>query len=122
MTRYILGVGCRRGVSCNLISDAVEGFLNENNISIAQVALFASCDLKNNELGLLEFLKKNGSECLFFSKDELKDVEVPTPSDRVFSKIGASSVCEAAVILAGGELMINKRKYHSCITLAAGVV
>lgn len=115
---YTLGIGCRRDVSCGDISAAVEDALKQAGIEMEMISGIASCDLKSDEKGLLEFSEKNGLKIKFFSSDELKEVEVPNPSERVKGVLGASSVAEAAALLAsGGKLVLEKQKYVN-ITVA----
>lgn len=58
----------------------------------------------------------------FYTADELKTVDVPTPSEVVQKHMGTPSVSEAAALLAsdGGRLVLNKQK-GSNYTLAVAV-
>lgn len=58
----------------------------------------------------------------FYTTDELKTVDVPTPSEVVQKHMGTPSVSEAAALLAsdGGRLVLNKQK-GSNYTLAVAV-
>jgi len=121
---YIIGIGCRRGVTSSNIESALFKLLNEKNIKLESVSELASIDLKSNEEGLLAFAKKWHLNILFFSKDQLNSIDVPTPSQMVQNKIGTPSVCEAAAILAGKKgkknkstLIVEKQKYGN-ITIA----
>jgi cobalamin biosynthesis protein CbiG len=115
---YMLGIGCRRGVSCKDISAAVEDALKKSGIEMDMISGIASCDLKSDEKGLLEFSEQKGFKIRFFSGKELKEVEVPNPSERVKGVTGAPSVAEAAALLAsGGKLVLEKQKYSN-ITVA----
>jgi cobalt-precorrin 5A hydrolase len=98
---YIVGIGCRRGVSLADIESAFYDVLNKKSINIESVKKLASIDIKSDESGLLSFAKKFNLEISFFSKDQLKSIDVPTPSEMVQSITGTGSVCEAAAILAG---------------------
>jgi len=120
MKQYILGIGCKRGVSCSEIEQAVQAVLDAYNIDSERIYEIVSCDLKVNENGLLNFVKKWQLAIRFFSSKELKSLDVPNPSARVIEKIGIPSVCEAAAKLAGnGILLVEKQKFGN-ITIAIG--
>ena len=104
-----LGIGCRRGVSCGAISEAVLDVLDKFSIERESLSFAASVDLKADEAGLLEFADKWGLDLRFFSKNELEQVEVPNPSGTVLGKIGIPSVSEAAALLSISEV-VNKQE------------
>jgi cobalamin biosynthesis protein CbiG len=83
----------------------------------------ASVDLKADEDGLLSAALELGRPVDFFSRSELREVEVPNPSARVQAQIGVSSVCEAAAIRSAdsGRLLVTKRKTPN-VTLAVARV
>jgi len=129
---YIIGIGCRRDVTCAEIESAIFDVLNKKSIKIESIKELASIDLKSDEEGLLFFAKKWGLNIAFFAKDQLKIIEVPSPSEIVQNKTGTPSVCEAAAILAGSInsamdgfnkqgnnpiLIVEKQKYGN-ITIA----
>jgi cobalamin biosynthesis protein CbiG len=120
---FVLGIGCRRGVSCEDISTAVEDALKKVGIGMEMISGIASCDIKSDEKGLLEFSEKNKLKIKFFPGEELKEVEVPNPSERVKGVVGAPSVSEAAALLAsGGKLVLEKQKYGNItVALAAEI-
>jgi precorrin-4 C11-methyltransferase len=74
-------------------------------------AKYCTIDVKAEE-PFVDILKKEGHEVEFFTADELKQVEVPTPSATVAKHVGTPSVCEAAAILGSnnGKLIIPKIK------------
>ncbi|NOY74247.1 MAG: cobalamin biosynthesis protein, partial [Kiritimatiellaeota bacterium] len=109
----VVGIGCRKGVSRDEVADAVETMLSSNSLKVSDVDFLASCDVKRNESGLLEFAAAIDAEIRFFSVDELKGIEVPTPSERVNERIGCPSVSEAAALAASqGRLIAPKRKFE----------
>lgn len=124
MRKLILGVGCRRDVSFAELKAALLLFLEKNGIEPDEIGLLASCDLKSDELGLLELASYLEVKILFFPKEDLNRVAVPNPSAKVAVKIGTPSVAEAAAILAGtGRLLVEKHKYGNLtFALAIGPV
>lgn len=120
MKTYILGIGCRKGVNAFEIEKAAESVLSAYKIKPELIFEIVSCDLKANEKGLLDFAEKWQIPIRFFSLDELENIIVPNPSDKVQEKIGAKSVCEAAAKFAGnGNLVVEKQKFGN-ITIAIG--
>jgi cobalt-precorrin 5A hydrolase / precorrin-3B C17-methyltransferase len=120
MERYVLGIGCRRGVSSCAINHAFEQLLKDSDIEEFQIALVATCDVKSDEEGILEFISEKELDIRFFSSEELKGVDVPNPSENPLKHVGTPSVAEASAILAsnGGELVVEKTKFFGDITLA----
>lgn len=87
---------------------------------MSEVIKIATCDVKADEAGLLEFAEKYQLPIQFFTTEELATVEVPNPSDKVIDKIGTPSVSEAAAKFAGnGNLTVEKQKFGN-ITVAVG--
>lgn len=118
--KYIIGIGCRRGTTCAEIDQAVKSVLEEHNISITEISLIVSCDLKAYETGLLEFSEKFGLPIRFFTTEELATVSVPNPSAKVEEKIGSSSVCEAAAKFAGNGILVAEKQKLGKVTVALG--
>ncbi|MCD6292648.1 MAG: cobalt-precorrin 5A hydrolase [Deltaproteobacteria bacterium] len=110
--KVVVGIGCRRHTPHAEIEDAVSTVLAAHGIPWSQVLEIVSVDLKKDEPGLLEFAAAKSLPIRFFSAAELDKVEVPSPSAKVQSVTGSSSVSEAAALLAGrGELLVKKEKF-----------
>ena len=113
MKKYIVGLGCRRGVSSEEISAAIEKTLGREKIH-----LIATCTLKSDEKGLLEYAESKGIRLVFFTPEELSKIEVPSPSEKVRHHINSSSVSEAAAIAAGDRIISPKSIHNGKITVA----
>ena len=113
MKKYIVGLGCRRGVSSGEISTALEKELGTKKIHI-----IATCTLKADEKGLLEYAESKGLKLAFFTPEELAGIEVPSPSEKVKKHINSHSVAEAAAIAAGGRIISPKSVHNGKITIA----
>ncbi len=113
MKKHIIGLGCRRGTTCDEISKAIENVLGGKSIS-----LIATCTLKCNEKGLLEYAESKGIKIVFFTPEELSKIEVPSPSEKVKKHIDSHSVSEAAAIAAGGRIIFPKSIHGGKITIA----
>ncbi|MDD5659292.1 MAG: cobalamin biosynthesis protein [Actinomycetota bacterium] len=117
----ILGLGMRKGVSEKEIEEAVNWVLDKHSLSINNIRMIATADVKSKEKGLLSFAYKKELPIRFMEIDKLKQAERAVKySLMVKQKIGAGSVCEASAILAGTrtELTVPKIIYRKKITVA----
>ena len=73
---------------------------------------YCTIDVKADEEFCTMLEEEYGEEVVFFSAEELAQVDVPHPSDTVMKHVGTPSVCEAAAILGSnhGQLLIPKVK------------
>ena len=73
---------------------------------------YCTIDVKADEEFCTMLEEEYGEEVVFFSAEELSQVDVPHPSDTVMKHVGTPSVCEAAAILGSnhGQLVIPKVK------------
>lgn len=111
--KYIVGLGCRRGVSSEEISSALA-----KTMGTKKIGLIATCTLKSDEKGLLEYAESKGLKLVFFTPEELSKIEVPSPSEKVKKHIDSHSVSEAAAIAAGGRIISPKSIHGGKITVA----
>lgn len=112
MTRVILGLGCDRGTSLETVRTAVEQALGSAGLCLAQVAGAATIDKKSDEQALLQLADQQAWPLHFFAAELLAQVPVPNPSETVRKYMGTPAVAEAAALLAaGGELIVEKYKY-----------
>ena len=73
---------------------------------------YCTIDVKEDEEFCSMLEDKYGKEVIFYSAEELAEVEVPNPSTTVLKHVGTPSVCEAAAILGSnhGKLIVPKVK------------
>lgn len=109
--KYVIGVGCRKGIETKQFEEQLLIFLREKQIPIYLVQTLASIDLKEKEQAILDFSRKYGIEFLTYSAPELVAVagEFHT-SEFVQSVTGVDNVCERSARLASGakELFLGK--------------
>lgn len=108
----VVGVGCHTNVSYEQLHTAVHRTLAAAGLSPRSLWRLASIEGRV-ELEPFERLARNmGVELVGYSAEELKRLDVPSPSCRVAKAVGTPSVCEAAALLGseGGELVVNKCK------------
>lgn len=97
-----IGVGCERNTSLSLVERAIQQAIAQADTAIEAVAGIASADRKADEQALLTLIRERRWAFRTFSAQELDQVAVPTPSERVRSEMGTASVAEAAALLASG--------------------
>jgi cobalt-precorrin 5A hydrolase/precorrin-3B C17-methyltransferase len=115
----VVSVGCSRGADAAEILDLLDSSLHEAGLSQKSIASLASIDVKSGEAGLIEAAKELAVPLSFHTTEELAAAEVPNPSPVVAGAVGTPSVAEAAVLVSGAELLLEKRK-SSRATIAIG--
>lgn len=106
----VAGVGCSRGASAGEILELLRSSLREARLSEKSIAHLASVEAKRDEPGLREAARELGLEVRFHHADELSGIEAPNPSEAALKAVGTPSVCEAAALAGGGELVVEKQK------------
>ncbi len=115
----VVGIGCNSGTLSVEIEDAVREVFVSNNLSFNSIKVIATIDLKKNEEGLIEFMKRYGFELMTFTSDELNSVDGLEGSIEVFRATGAYGVAEPSALLASqsGRLLVPKRRFSN-VTVA----
>lgn len=104
-----LGIGCRRDVSAQDITAAVEQVLTAHNIHRRAIKCAASIDLKANEEGLLAFCKGWNLPVDFYDSEQLRQVSGDfTPSQFVCEITGVDNVCERSAMIGAEKLLVKK--------------
>jgi cobalt-precorrin 5A hydrolase len=113
----IVGVGCRRGISSDRIVEAVNRGLEQVSISLDEVRLLASVDIKADEDGLLQAASELGIPLRFIASEEVRSSSREFEhSQFVEEKVNLPAVAEAAALLAGRRTQLILPK-----TASAGV-
>ncbi len=115
----VAGVGCSRGAGADEILTLLDASLAEAGLSKKSVAALASIDVKRDEAGLLNAAGRLGVAVRFHPAEALSAVGPPNPSEVVREAVGTPSVAEAAVLVSGAELVVDKRK-SAMATVAVG--
>ncbi len=113
----IIGIGCKKDTGKAEILHAVNDALNRYNLEPDSVKKGASAWLKKDEKGLLEAFHELGKELIFFSKEEIFELEgkIHKESEFVKAKTGVSAVSEPCAYLASernGEFIARKLVYN----------
>jgi cobalamin biosynthesis protein CbiG len=116
MKRIIVGIGCRKGVSEDIIKKAILSSLKEKDVSLTEVRLAATIDIKRNEKGLIGACSQLNLPLVFIDKERIKSFCGKIKSSEVVRrKLGLKGVCEPCALLAGrkAKLISKKKIYHS---------
>jgi cobalamin biosynthesis protein CbiG len=106
--RLVVGAGCSLGCSAEELAALVDDALAHLDGAVVAVA---SVDRRAEEPCVTALAAKFGVPLRTFAADELKHVDVPTPSAAVHVHVGTPSVAEAAALLAApGTLIVPKRR------------
>jgi cobalt-precorrin 5A hydrolase len=97
VSAWVIGIGCRRGVSVGQIHAAVFAALGVEPLS--NVRALASIDGKRDETALLEFAALHLLPIEFFPKERVAQVRTRA-SEQVRALIGIDGVCEPCALLA----------------------
>lgn len=108
-----LGVGCRRDCNPEGVTDYISNRLIENGIAPSAIKSVSTIDIKKDEAVVARLSEWNNVKlCNIYAADELKDIEVPNPSEKVREVTGVAGVAESCAIKAsdGGRLILEKQK------------
>ena len=116
----VLGIGCRRGISAEIIERTVTILLWDHRIPLVRVVETATIDVKKEEDGLLRFAAAHELPLRFYTASELAAVQGEfTSSERVLHAVGVDNVCERAAVLCGGKgKLILKKNAKDGVTVA----
>lgn len=107
--RVVLGVGCRKNIDYDLLYRQIMSVLREHNLTMEQVFLLASIDLKKEEPALKRLQKEWKLEFRTFSADALGRLAGEfTLSQFVQEQVGVDNVCERAAMLAAQQEMARR--------------
>lgn len=111
--KYVLGVGCKKETDSAKLEDYLQSILEQQGISIEEIAALASIDVKKDETCLLKFSEKHRIPFRTYSAQKLQAVPGEFHSSAfVKNTVGVDNVCERAAICAagdGGRLMLSKQ-------------
>ncbi|MDA7980257.1 MAG: cobalamin biosynthesis protein [Pirellulales bacterium] len=111
----VLGLGCDRDTSLDVVEDGVLKFLEEQKLSVKSVRNIASIDKKSDERALIELAEKYRWSFDVYPAEQLDVVEgIENPSETVKKYVGTRSVAEAACLLSSGanRLLMPKQPFR----------
>lgn len=107
-----VGLGCDRGTPLATVEAALEQALASVGLTLQNVAVLASIDMKADEEAFLQLSAMRSWPLHFYAASQLAEVVVPNPSETVRRYMGTPSVSEAAALLAASSqtLLVEKFK------------
>jgi cobalt-precorrin 5A hydrolase len=126
----VLGIGCDRGATVDMIDRGVATILRRHSLSPKCVRTLATIDKKKDETALFALAERLGCPLQAFTAEQLDRVPgIENPSEAVRYFVGSRGVAEPAALLAAGatRLLIPKEIYTEpgagrSMTLAAARV
>lgn len=110
----VLGLGCDRGASLEMIDRGVDALLAAHGLSAKSVKEIASIDKKADEPALLALSQRRRWPFRVFTAEELDaPTGIENPSETVKRFVGTRGVAEPAALLASGapRLLVPKQVY-----------
>ncbi|MDC7224527.1 MAG: cobalamin biosynthesis protein [Spirochaetales bacterium] len=116
----ILGIGCRRDTEDGVIEEAVGRFLSEQDLTVFDIRLAATVDLKKTEGGLIRAMDRLGIPLVFFSGERINSLDDDfTRSEAAMRQLGIKGVSEPCALLAGrNSRIIQEKTVQGPVTLA----
>jgi len=120
MKKIIVGIGCKRGVSEDTVKKAILNSLEEKDISLKEVRLVATIDIKRNEKGLIDACSGLDLPLVFIDRERIKNFCGSIRRSEVVERnLGLKGVCEPCALLAGRKTkLILKKKIYPGVTIA----
>lgn len=123
--KVVVGIGCRRGKSCEEIYTGFKNSIDELKIHKSRVNCLSSAEIKKDEKGILNLASALNLDVNFVDMDRLKLFESPDiqKSEFVKSKFGINGVCEPSALITAGfdsELIYKKTSYDG-VTISVAV-
>ncbi|MGH8548852.1 MAG: cobalt-precorrin 5A hydrolase [Methylococcales bacterium] len=110
----ILGLGCDRGATSEMVERGLQALLAEHRLSIKSVKAIATVDRKADEAAFLYLSERYGWPVRIYSACDLDAVPgIENPSATVKSHVGTRGVAEPAALLCAQApaLLVPKRIY-----------
>lgn len=108
-----IGIGCRKGIECRFIVEAIKEELKKLNLSMYSIGRMGTAEVKKNEKGIIEASRYFNCPLKIITIEEIKKVEDRfTKSQFVKDTIGVYSVSGPVAFLLGGNMLSEKSKYN----------
>ena len=118
--KVVLGIGCRKGISSQVLRSAVEAILAEAGLAPTDLRCAVSARAKEGEAGLVSALREMDIPLLFLGAERINNYDGPfEPSPAASRNLGLKAVAEPCALLGArrGSLLISKRRI-SGVTVA----
>ncbi|WP_099290877.1 precorrin-4 C(11)-methyltransferase [Butyricimonas sp. Marseille-P3923] len=108
-----LGVGCRKECNPEGVAENIFHALESARLSPLALASVSTIDLKKDEPLVHDITRKAGVSLHVYTADELKDIEVPNPSEKVTEVTSVPGVAETCALKSASNtrLLLEKQKH-----------
>ncbi|MGH7417638.1 MAG: cobalt-precorrin 5A hydrolase [Candidatus Rokuibacteriota bacterium] len=110
----VLGLGCDRGASAEMVERGVRAILDKHRLSVRSIKAIATVDRKQDEPAFLYLRDRYDWPLETYTAAQLDAVPgIENPSETVKRHVGTRGVAEPAALLAAGAraLLVPKRVY-----------
>ena len=119
----VVGIGCKKGKTCDELKDFLFRNLQKENLDIKAVKAICSIDLKKDEPGLTKLCEELELPFYTYAADVLKKQDGDFSSSQFVKGItGTDNVCERSVIAYGCKRLLLKKTSENGMTIAIGVL
>ncbi len=129
ISKIVMGIGARKFISDKKVLNAINKSCKNLEFDVSRIDSFATVDIKKNEIGIINAVKKLNKNLNIISlnqiKEELKNSkeECFSYSDFVYKKFGVGSICEPVSTIQAGinSNLIFKKTSFDGVTIAVAV-
>ncbi|EAH4448809.1 cobalt-precorrin 5A hydrolase [Listeria innocua] len=119
--KFVLGIGCRKGVSAKTMEEVFTHFCEQENIHPRAFREIHSITLKAEEPAILQLAKKWNIHFIVHSAEELQTVAEKYPtSEFVLKTVKVGNVALSSADIGSNGNVITKRFAENGVTFAAG--
>ena len=123
--KIVVGLGSKKNIKTSSVVEAVKSTLKLLNLPIERIDSFATGEMKENELGIINAANEFGLPLEIVPTKLIKNFKNNdiTCSDLVIEKFGLPGVCEPSSLIAAGEdsLLIFRKTPYNGVTVAVAV-
>ena len=117
----VAGIGCKRDTPLAELQEALETTLAAADLSLGSVRAIATADLKADEAGLIALAQALGLPLEIVASETLAALAPtdfsPSAAQEKFGIAGVAEPC--AVVISGGELLVQKQSFAQCTVAVA---
>ncbi len=106
-----VGIGCRKDCEPAEVAEHMEQTMIAQHVSPLSIKTVSTIELKKDEALFAKLTSRWEADGRVFSADELSEIKVPNPSEKVREVTGVWGVAESCALAASaGKLLIEKQK------------
>lgn len=111
-----LGIGCRKNCDPVGVKEYIEGDLKRRCLSAAAIRVVATIGLKKEERLMHDLAEEWGAEIRIYLPEQLQDIELPHPSEKVYEVTGVYGVAESVALKSAANTDLLIEKQRACVT------